>query len=45
MTKQEDIDMINEYIDRQLAKTQDAEQRIQEQLDLIYKLAFEEGDN
>ena len=45
MPKEEDVKMINEYIDRQLAKTQDAEKRIQEQLDLIYKLAFEEGEN
>lgn len=37
-------EMLNDYIDRQLAKANDAEQRIQEQLDLIYKLAFGEED-
>ena len=37
--------MINDYIDRQLAKTKDADKRIQEELDVIYKLAFGEETN
>jgi hypothetical protein len=43
--RQEEINMINDYIDRQLAKANDAEERIQEQLDLIYELAFGGDDN
>lgn len=45
MPKEEDVKMINDYIDRQIAKTHDADKRIQEQLDLIYELAFGEGEN
>jgi hypothetical protein len=43
--RQEEITMINDYIDRQLAKTKDADLRIQEQLDVIYELAFGGDDN
>jgi len=43
--KKEEVKMINDYIDRQLAKANNAEQRIQEQLDLIYELAFGGEDN
>ena len=38
----EERKMINDYIDRQLAKTKDADLRIQDQLDIIYELAFGE---
>jgi hypothetical protein len=38
-------EMINDYIDRQLKKQEDAEQRIQEQLDYIEEMAFGGEDN
>lgn len=45
MGVKEEKKMINDYIDRQLAKTKDADLRIQEQLDLIHELAFGGDDN
>jgi hypothetical protein len=44
MGMKEETKMINDYIDRQLAKTKDADLRIQEQLDLIYELSQEVQD-
>ena len=37
-------EVLNDYIDRQLAKAKDAEERIQKELDLIYQLAFGKED-
>lgn len=38
-------EMINDYIDRQLKKQEDAEQRIQEQLAYIEEMAFGGDDD